>query len=326
MTVKEIAALAHVSPAAVSRYLNGGPLSEQKREAIRRVIEETGFQPNKLARDLRRGTVKQIGLIVPRLYSNAAGEIADGIHSVLLEKGYMTVLGSTGFSDETEAEYLRLMASYPLAGVIVMAVSASEAKEKLYGSYSLPIVITGQNMRTVSSISHEDELAMYDLTQRMLGRNRKHFVYLGVDKRDDAVGVNRYNGFLKALADAGIREEDTCFRRTDFTAESGYHRMQEILQGGYAFDAVLCATDMIALGALAALREAGIKVPEEVSIAGIGNEWANRTSVPRLTSARFRQFDCGRIAAEVLLELIKDREQPKRTVKLGYTIEEGGSI
>ena len=181
-------------------------------------------------------------------------------------------------------------------------------------------------MRTVSSISHEDELAMYDLTQRMLGRNRKHFVYLGVDKRDDAVGVNRYNGFLKALADAGIREEDTCFRRTDFTAESGYHRMQEILQGGYAFDAVLCATDMIALGALAALREAGIKVPEEVSIAGIGNEWANRTSVPRLTSARFRQFDCGRIAAEVLLELIKDREQPKRTVKLGYTIEEGGSI
>ncbi|MBO6158900.1 MAG: LacI family DNA-binding transcriptional regulator [Firmicutes bacterium] len=329
MNLKEIAALAGVSPAAVSRFFNDGSLSADKQERIRKVIEETNFSPNRLARDLRKGHVPQVGVIVPKIHSISVSEVLSGINEILSQKHYLTLLGCTDESDEREEEYLSRMEAYRLAGLIVMATSVTPEKEKRYREINMPVVITGQYYPSLDCIFHDDYHAMAMLTERMVRAGRTHFAYIGVSDKDPAVGLNRKLGALDTLKNHDIKTDKVPVRIAEFTMESGYRCMQDILEGGYQPDGVLCATATIAHGAMLALREAGIRVPDKASIAGIGNNEANRISSPALTSVRLYQNECGREAARMLLRRIEEKSEdrlPSRHTMLGYTFVNRNSI
>ena len=120
MTIKEVAQLAGVSSAAVSRYINGGSLSDQKREKIRKAIELTGYRPNLMARSMRTGRGGQVGVIVPKIHSDSVSAVMAGISNTLAEAGYMTLLGNAELSDEKEIRYLELMQNNQVAGIILM--------------------------------------------------------------------------------------------------------------------------------------------------------------------------------------------------------------
>ena len=132
MTIKEVARLAGVSPAAVSRYLNGGPLSpaavsrylnggplsKDKKERVARAIEETGYRPNLMAKTMRTGRVRQIGIIVPRIYSESVNLLMEGITEELLAMDYLTVLGYSDTNRDRELQYLDTMQNNRVAGII----------------------------------------------------------------------------------------------------------------------------------------------------------------------------------------------------------------
>ena len=120
MKISEIAKLAGVSSAAVSRYLNGGSISEEKKQIIKRVIEETGYVPNPTARSLRRQQSDSIGIIVPRINSESVSRLVEGVSSVLNQAGYMVVFGNAENNEKRETEYLRLMQEANLSGIILM--------------------------------------------------------------------------------------------------------------------------------------------------------------------------------------------------------------
>lgn len=120
MTIKEIAQLAGVSSAAVSRYLNGGYVSEEKKEQIRKVIEETGYQPSAQARMLRTKKASLVGVVVPKINSESISRITAGIESVLAERGYQMLLAGTDNTPAKEVEYLRLFENYPMDGIILV--------------------------------------------------------------------------------------------------------------------------------------------------------------------------------------------------------------
>ena len=120
MTIKEIAQLAGVSSAAVSRYLNGGYVSEEKKEQIRKVIEETGYQPSAQARMLRTKKASLVGVVVPKINSESISRITAGIESVLAERGYQMLLAGTDNTPAKEVEYLRLFENYPVDGIILV--------------------------------------------------------------------------------------------------------------------------------------------------------------------------------------------------------------
>lgn len=328
MNLKEIAALAGVSPAAISRYFNGGSLSAEKQERIRKVIEETNYNPNRLARDLRKGHVSQVGVIVPKIHSISVGEVLSGINEVLSREHYLTLLGCTDESDEREEEYLSRMEAYQLAGLIIMATSVTPEKEKRYREMNVPVVITGQYYPSIDCIFHDDYHAMAVLTERMIQAGRKRFAYIGVSEKDPAVGLNRRLGVFDTLKRYDIPSENIPVRRAEFSVESGYQCMKNILED-YQPDGVLCATATIAHGAMLALKEAGIPVPEQASIAGIGNDEANRISSPALTTVRLYQSECGREAARQLLRRIGEKSDdrlPSIHTMLGYNFVEGNSI
>lgn len=122
MTIKEIAQMAGVSSAAVSRYLNGGYVSEQKKEQIRKVIEKTGYQPSTQARILRTGRAHLVGVVAPKINSESISRITAGIEQVLSARGYQMLLASTDNQPKNELIYLRIFESYPVDGIVLIGI------------------------------------------------------------------------------------------------------------------------------------------------------------------------------------------------------------
>ena len=306
MTIKEVAQLAGVSSAAVSRYINGGSLSDQKREKIRKAIELTGYRPNLMARSMRTGRGGQVGVIVPKIHSDSVSAVMAGISNTLAEAGYMTLLGNAELSDEKEIRYLELMQNNQVAGIILMAGSMTPEKEALISEMRIPVVITGQNFdfEGMPCVYHNDYYAAATLAEHMIARGRKKIAYIGVTERDLAAGLARRLGVQLALREAGMESESMPRRIGEFNADSGRKCMAELLEEAPDLDGVICATDAIALGAMRVLKEKGRKVPEDVSVAGFGNSWAGRVSNPALTTIRLDFRGCGEKAARLLLDLI----------------------
>ena len=286
MTIKEVARLAGVSPAAVSRYLNGGPLSKDKKERVARAIEETGYRPNLMAKTMRTGRVRQIGIIVPRIYSESVNLLMEGITEELLAMDYLTVLGYSDTNRDRELQYLDTMQNNRVAGIILMATTLTDIKKSSLENCSVPLVITGQNFDGLHCVYHDDFNAMRELTELFIRKGGKKFVYIGAPEADLAAGLARREGAQEALRRAGFDAQQMPVRIANFNSQDGYAAMLELLEKYPDLDSVVCATDVIAHGAMKALREKGRRVPEDVRIAGIGNNWADLVSQPELTTVQ----------------------------------------
>ena len=327
MTIRDLAKLAGVSSAAVSRYLNGGSLSQEKREIIRKAIEETGYQPDAAAQALRTKTTDFVGLIVPKLDSESVSRLTAGASEVLLSEGYLTIVAISQNNPERELELLSLMQKRAAAGVILMATTVSPHHEETIRQLSIPVVVTGQRFHQIPCVFHDDFGAAQDLARMVLQKGRKRPVWLGVTEQDKAVGVARKQGVQAALREAGLSVElpgALC----SFDVESGRVGMEHLLQLHPELDAVFCATDRIAFGAMEALKKAGRRIGEDVSVVGMGDSWACRQIEPNLTTAHFHYKTCGHTAARQLIEYMRSKgySLPAQQTQLGYEICERQSI
>lgn len=328
MTIKEVARLAGVSPAAVSRYLNGGSISPEKSERVRKAIEETGYRPNPMAQTMRTGRINQVGIIVPRLYSDSVSQITAGASQRLFEQGYMTLLGCTDHDPEAEMRYIQIMQESQVAGIILMGAVLTPQIAEMIRSSRVPIVITGQNFEEFSCVYHDDFNAARDLTKLLIEKGRRRIVMIGAPENDIATGLNRRRGAEQALLDAGLDASAMPYQVSTFEAKGGKDSMEKLLRKYPDLDGVICATDTMAMGAICALREAGRNIPEDVSIVGIGDNWVDTVSVPGLTTAHLFFRQCGEEAAGLLLDFIDPKTESARTrqIRLQYLIIERGSV
>ena len=330
MTIKEVARLAGVSSAAVSRYINGGSLSEEKKERVRRAIEETGYRPNLMARTMRTGRGGQVGVIVPKIHSDSVSRVTAGATQRLSLDGYMTMLGDMDEDSLNQIRYLELMEYNQVEGIILMGTILRPDVLEAIHACRVPLVITGQKVEGLPCIYHDDFHAAKDLAALMIARGRKSFVYVGATEEDAAVGRYRRLGVQEALREAGLDPEALIRTVSRFHVEDGRQKMLDILESGASFDAVIGATDRIALGAMLALQEKGFAIPDQVSLAGIGDCWADTISCPRLSTVRLDYRSCGALAADLLVRIIRGEEegsgQGASQVMLPYTLVDRDSI
>ena len=156
MTIKEIARLANVSSAAVSRYLNGGYISEEKSAQIRKVIEETGYRPSAQARTLRTKRASLVGVVAPKINSESISRVTEGIGSVLAERGYQMLLASTDNNAKKEIEYLRLFEKYPVDGILLIGTVITAEHRKFFRNARIPVVVIGQYTKYANCVYHDD--------------------------------------------------------------------------------------------------------------------------------------------------------------------------
>jgi len=320
MTIAEIAARAGVSKTAVSRYLNDGYVSAEKREAIRRVIEETGYVPSRQAQMLRTGQSGLIGVILPRINSESIGRIVRGISRVLGDSRFQLLLANTDNHAEKELEYLEVFRKGRVDGILLVATMLTPAHRKAIRECQVPVVVEGQCLSDASCVYHDDQGAAHALTTELIEAGCRKIAYFGVTTRDKAAGLARRHGFLEALAEAEIPADDALMQTCDFSVESGTEACRNLLQNGTAFDGIFCATDSIAVGAMEALHEAGIKMPDEVKVVGVGHARISGLVRPKLTTAHYFYEKSGEEAARILLEIIRDGVDMHQQIKLGYEI------
>ena len=327
MTIKEIAKLAGVSPAAVSRYFNGGSLGETKREAIQKIIEKTGYRPNPAAHAVRTGRGGQVAVIIPTVNNDSVSEIMDGIARVLNEHGISMYLVVTDQDRDKEAGCLEMAQQDMAAGAILMSSGMGKGLKKALEERKIPVVVTGQCYEGVSCVCHDDTGAMKAAAELMVECGRKRIAFIGADENDGSAGAGRKKGVEEALEGAGMKLQKKYYRISDFSVEGGKRAMEELLKEKPLPDAVLCASDYTAFGAAKAVREAGLKIPEDIALSGIGDNWACTVTEPALTTVRLNYRECGQRAAELLLsEMNGNAAGEPEHIMLGYSLIERGTV
>ena len=306
MNISTIAALAGVSPATVSRYLNHGYVSEEKRKKIQEVIKQTGYTPSSSAQTLRTGRNNLIGVIVPKISSESVARMVDGITEAVSHSSYQVLLANTGNNTERELEYLKLFRVNNVDGVIFIGTLMSKKHLAVMRSYKKPIVLLGQQEEGVSSLYFDDYGAAVQATECLIRCGCQRIAHIGVTLRDKAAGRNRRSGYLDTLQNHKLPMEDALIAECGFSATDGMQGMAQLLERGVKFDGLFCATDTIAIGAIQYCRSQGLRVPEDVMVASVGDSRAGRVAYVPLTSAHLHYRTAGDKAARLLLDQLAD--------------------
>lgn len=322
MNIAQIAELAGVSKAAVSRYFNNGYISREKREAIQRVVEETGYRPSLQAQTLRTKKTKLIGVIVPKIASASIGKIVEGILSVINEKGYQMLLAVTQNDPEKELEYLTAFDEKQVDGVILAATVFGTAHKQILKKLSVPVVIVGQQLSGYNCVYHDDYHASYDLTKRMIETGRSSLGYIGATQQDKAVGEERYRGFCDGMRHMGYGDQAGRMAIASFTVASGYEKAKELLERYEDLNGIICATDSIAAGAAQYLHEHGGTLSSQVIVAGQGDSDMSRVTNPPFMTVHYFYEKSGETAVRILMEILEEKKEALEEVKLGYYIVE----
>lgn len=320
MTIEEIANMAGVSRAAVSRYLNNGYISEEKKEIISKVIKETGYQPSRQAQMLRTKKTKLIGVVLPKINSESISRIVAGISAVLSKEDFQILLANTENKLEKELEYLNLFRNNQVDGIIFIATILSKKHKEVLNDLKIPVIIVGQKIEEVSCIYHDDFGAAKELTEIMIKTGKRKIAYIGVTVKDKAAGLSRKNGYLEALKKNNIAIDTTIMKEGEFSMESGYEKMKLLLEEKKEIDAVFCATDSIAIGAMECIKAQKRIIPDEISIVGIGHTKMSQVVSPKLTTVHYYYKTSGIEAATMILALLKQQSFAKKEMKLGYYI------
>ena len=323
MNINEIARLADVSRATVSRYLNDGYVSGEKRERIQKVIEETGYKPSAQAQTLRTKKTRQVGVIIPRLNSESVSNMISGVGSVLKEAGFQMLLADTEGKSSEEVKYLQLFAENQVDGIVLVGTVFTAEHKRALKALQVPIVILGQKLEGYHCVYQDDYNAAREAAQMLL-QDAKEIGYIGVNEKDKAIGSERRRAFLDVLKERNVEWKESRYMECGYTPEEGYSAMEELRRKNPKLDAVFAATDTIAFGAMAWIMEAGLKMPGDIAIISVGDTGNGRMMRPALSSIHFYYRTSGQEAAKILLSLMEGKPAG-REVKMGFRAQPRGT-
>ncbi|MYL18802.1 substrate-binding domain-containing protein [Halobacillus litoralis] len=313
LTIRDIARMAGVSPATVSKIINNyGGISESTRKKVYKIIEDTKYQPTFSAKSLATKKSNLIGLIY-------AGKInVDFTHPFFNEvvNAFKKAVGSLGydlllFSNEKiyqgESKYLERCKHFHVDGCLIIA--GDEIEEAVHDIANSDIPSVGIDLKLEgprsSYIMTDNAKVGAKVVEHLYLNQVRNIAYIG-GKQDSLVSSIRNIGFVDAMNQFGLPVEKDWLYYGDFFEQSGYEGMKEILKADRLPEAVFAASDMMALGALKAIKEEGLSVPGDIQLIGCDDIEACRYSDPPLTTVKQDKQKLGKLAAYMLEDLIKD--------------------
>lgn len=320
MDITTVAKLAGVSRATVSRYLNDGYVSDEKRRAIARVIKETGYIPSRQAKILRTGKTNLIGVIIPKINSASVSRMVAGLSSVFNESQYQMLLANTDNRENKEIDYLRVFTEKDrVDGIILVGTILTPEHERALKNLRIPLIVLGQAFDGFSCVYHDDYHAVREITSHILNRGTKP-AYIGVTELDIAAGQSRHMGFLDACAEKNLEVPKKAQMESDFSVDAAYLACERLLDVYPKVDTIVCASDSIAFGAITCLREFGRGVPEDVQVTGVGDSDLSKVITPSLTTIHHHYKTSGMEAAKMLIGAMDKEDTIVRDIRMGYEL------
>lgn len=317
-TISDVARAAGVSPATVSRVFNGGRVTAERAERVRKAAAVLGFSPNRVARSLRTQRASVIGLLVPDVEDPFFASLARGVEDTALRGSLSVVLCNTDDDVEKERRYLDVALAEQMAGVIVAAASRTRTDLSGLVARGMPVVAVDRRPRAaeVDAVTVDDRHGAEDATVHLLERGYERVACIA-GPAGTSTSEDRLAGYRSAMRDAGTSDEQIHdrTRHGDFRVEGGHAAMRELLALPERPDAVFVANNLMALGALQALREADVE-PPAFGVLSFGDlPWASLVRPP-LTTVQLPSYDLGASAAELLQDRVAGSGKPLQTVVL----------
>lgn len=302
-----VASLAGVSPSTVSRILNGtAKVSDTKVQAVNAAIAKLQFRPDPAARSLAGGKTMSVGVLTQFIDSPYYGEALRGIEDVLREHHYLPLFTSGHWNESEESERLTLLRERKVDGIIVLSGRVSD--KALYKiSESIPLVVIGRDIQGPQLISVDiDNYEGSRLAVRyLIGLGHRNIAYIS-GPLDHADSHQRLNGYKDELKHKQIKPDQNLIIEGDFQESGGYKAANQLLQSGKIFSAIVAANDQMAYGAQLALFNAGLRVPDDISLVGFDDLPHSAFTVPPLTTVKQSVYEIGAFAADAIVKLLKN--------------------
>lgn len=316
-TINDIAKMANVSRTTVSRVLNNGYASEEVRKRIMRAVEETGYIPSLSAKSLRTKKSGVIGVILPKISTETASRVVSGINEVVAKENFQILLTDTELDKQKEIEYIRLLQSRHVDGIILLATNVNKQLTDTIEACGLPFISLGQDLPGVTSIVYDDYHAASDVTNMLVSHNHQKIAFIGVGEEDPSVGKQRKSGYVDTLAKYSLPIKEDWMAEGDFSIESGYEGAKKIIRNseGELPSAIFAVTDRMAIGAMEYLREQGFNIPKDMAVAGIGASTMSKHISPSLTTVDYFNKEAGEKAAQLLLAQMEKKTETEKFIQ-----------
>jgi LacI family transcriptional regulator, galactose operon repressor len=304
-TIYDVAKLAGVSTATVSRSLNGtGQTAPSTRLAIEAAVRQLGYQPNRIARSLVTKSTQTIALLLPDITNPFYASLVSGIEERTLALGYTMLLCTTEGDSAREELYLNLLRSKQVDGALVDGLVLSADRVARFVAEGFPIVCLDRNVASnaVPLVQVDNHLGARLATEHLLelGHTRIAHVAGAPELR---ISGERVEGYQEALSRAGIEADPALLAVGGFTEDGGYEAARALLSGAPRPTAIFAANDLSAVGALEAIAESGLKVPDDVSVVGFDDLRLAAYTTPPLTTIHQPARQIGERATSLLLDL-----------------------
>jgi LacI family transcriptional regulator len=309
VTLKDVAALAGVHPATVSRALNPETrllVSDETADRILAAADSLGYRPNTVARSLRTRRSSTVGVLIPDLNNPLFPPIVRGIEDRLAADGYVALIGNTDADDDRERLVFELMRDRHVDGFVFATARLRSPLLAEAAAARIPVVLVnryaaGYGFPAVS-VNNEEGIGLSVAHLASLGHRRIAHV---AGPQDISTGLSRYRGFVAAMREHGLPvEPDLVAQASAYSIDEGERCCRELLRAESGCTAIAAANDMLAVGCYAALESAGLSCPKDISVVGFNDMPFIDRLTPPLTSVSFAHYEVGIEAGRLILEQI----------------------
>ncbi len=329
ITIKDIARRCGVGVSTVSRAINNHPdINQETKKMIMDVIQESGYIPNNSARNLKRVDTKSIAVLIKGITNPFFSSMIKIIEEETQKKGYsMELRHVESYEDEVDIA-LELVKEKRLRGIVFLGGYFSHSEEKL-GMLKVPFVFgpvgaapENINKALDSNVAVDDFKESKKMTEYLIGLGHKEIAILTAEPGDISIGKLRLEGYKAALKEHGLPVKENLIRKMEegtesYSMENGYQKTKELIESGESFSAIYGTADSLAIGAMRALLDAGIRIPEDVSVAGYDGIELGDYYAPRLTTIRQPVDEMAREMIKLLFHIISGKEEHKHLVFAG---------
>lgn len=322
-TIKDVASLAGVSIATVSRILNNQPgYSEETKEKVLKVIEEIGYHPDGVARGLVSKRTNTVAVLLPEFTSSFSLKILQGIEEGTHEQDYSMIVCNTGALASRTLDYIDVLREKKVDGIIYTSAFLAADYYEALKSLQVPIILLSSISEefSVPYVKVDDEKAAYDATSFLIKKGHQKIAMIGGSKLDQLAGLPRYRGYEKALRERGLQVDERLMVEGDFSFHSGKSAMKKLLQFKDSFTAIFAASDDMALGAISVAYENDLKIPHDFSIIGYDDSHIAEMSIPPLTTVAQPLLEMGKAATEQLIQMIQKEKFSAKNLIMDHKI------
>ncbi|ATZ11495.1 HTH-type transcriptional repressor PurR [Erwinia amylovora] len=329
-TIKDVAKRAGVSTTTVSHVINKTRfVAEETREAVWVAIKELHYSPSAVARSLKVNHTKTIGLLATSSEAPYFAEIIEAVERRCFAQGYTLILGNAHNNIQKQQAYLSMMAQKRVDGLLVMCSEYPDALiAMLEDNRNIPMVVMdwGKSRGDFTDTVLDNAFDGGYLAGRYLIERGHRDIGAIPGQLERNTGGGRHAGFVKALSEAGITLRDEWLVQGDFEPESGYLAMQQILSQKQRPTAVFCGGDIMAMGAICAADEMGLRVPQDISVIGYDNVRNARYFTPALTTVHQPKERLGETAFDMLIDRITSKREESQTIEVYPSLIERRSV